>query len=87
MSGDPKRVSRGGGALSGEVDRAKGSSVAANPRALWPAFRPDAAGIDQLAVVVIVAEQERAEMGPRAFRVGPADDNELLAIEALGFAP
>jgi hypothetical protein len=26
-------------------------------------------------------------MRPRAFRVGPADDNELLTIETFGFAP
>ena len=46
-----------------------------------------AAGVDQLAVVSIVAAQERAEMRPRAFRVGPANDNELLAVEAFGFSP
>ena len=42
-----------------------------------------AAGIDQLAVVVIVAEKERAEMRPRTFRVGPADNNELLTTEVF----
>jgi hypothetical protein len=67
----------------------KDRGVAANPREHFGRHsRPDAAGVDQLAVVVIiVAEQKRAEMGPRAFGVGPADDNELLAIEALRFAP
>jgi hypothetical protein len=61
----------------------KDRDVAANPRALCRRSRPDAAGMDQLAVVVIVAEQKRAEVRSRAFRVGPADDNELLAIKAL----
>jgi hypothetical protein len=46
-----------------------------------------AAGIDKVTVVGIIAEQERAEMRPRSFRVSPADDCELLAIEAFGFAP
>ena len=35
----------------------------------------------------VVAEQKRAQMRPRSFRVRPADDNELLAIEPFGFAP
>jgi hypothetical protein len=47
----------------------------------------DAAGVDELTVVGTIAEQERAEMRPRSFRVSPADDNELLTIEAFGFAP
>jgi hypothetical protein len=79
-SGEPKRVSRGGGALSGELDRAKASRRRPKSASTFGRHsRPDAAGVDQLAIVVIVAEQKRAEMRPRAFRVGPADDNELLA--------
>ncbi len=35
----------------------------------------------------IVAEQERAEVRPRAFRIGPTDDDEFLTIEAFGLAP
>ena len=63
-SGDPKRVSRGGGALSGELDRARGSRRRRKSAHFGRHSRPDAEGIDQLAVVVIiVAEQERAEMG------------------------
>ena len=46
-----------------------------------------AAGIDELAVVGVVAEQQRAEIRPRSFRIGPADDDELLAVERFGFAP
>jgi hypothetical protein len=45
----------------------------------------DPARIDQLAVV-IVAEQERAQMRARAFRVGPADDNELLTMPVVNLA-
>ena len=49
--------------------------------------RAHPAGIDELAVIVVIAEQQCAEMRPRAFRVGPADDDELLAIQRFGFAP
>ena len=82
-SGDPKRVSRGGGALSGELERAKGSRRRRKSASTLAGMPVPTGGIDQLAVVVIVAEQERAQMRPRTFRVGPADDNEVLAIEAL----
>jgi hypothetical protein len=69
-SGEPKRVSRGGGALSGELDRAKASRRRPKSASTFGRHsRPDAAGVDQLAIVVIVAEQKRAEMRPRAFRV------------------
>jgi hypothetical protein len=46
-----------------------------------------AAGVNEFTVIGIVAEQERAEIGPRSFRVGPADDDELLSVERFGFAP
>ena len=49
--------------------------------------RAHAAGIDELAVVGVVAKQQRAEIRPRSFRVRPADDNELLAVQRFGFAP
>jgi hypothetical protein len=49
--------------------------------------RTNAPGIDKLSVVGVVAEQKRAEMRPRSFRAGPADDNEFLPVEAFGFAP
>jgi hypothetical protein len=45
-----------------------------------------AAGIDELAVIAVVAEQQ-PEMRPRSFRVGPADDDKLLAVEPFGFPP
>jgi len=49
--------------------------------------RADAPGIDELAVIRVVAEQERAKMRPRAFRVGPADHHEFLPVDALSLAP
>src|ERR1700735_53572 len=49
--------------------------------------RTHAAGIDEPAVLSVVAEQERAEMRPRSFRVSPADDNEFLPVEAFGLTP
>ena len=49
--------------------------------------RPNAASIGELAVIRIVAQEQRAEVGPRSFRVRPADNDELLAIERLGLAP
>jgi hypothetical protein len=49
--------------------------------------RTHAAGIDEPAVVSVVAKQQRAEMRPRPFRVGPADYNEFLPIETFRFAP
>src|SRR4051812_49738229 len=46
----------------------------------------DLAGVAQGAVVV-VAEQERAQLGPRAARRGEAADDELLALLALELEP
>jgi hypothetical protein len=45
------------------------------------------AGVDEFAVIGVVAEQQSPEMRPRSFRVGPADDDELLAVQPFGFAP
>src|SRR5262249_30704669 len=47
----------------------------------------DAAGIDQPAIRIIVAEQQRPEPGPGAFGIGPADHHELLAVQAFDFEP
>ena len=49
--------------------------------------RAGAAGIDQLAVIPIVAELQRAEGRARPFRIGPADDHEFLAVQKLGLDP
>ncbi len=35
-------------------------------------------------VIAVVGEQQRAEMRPRSFQVRPADNDELLTIEAYG---
>jgi hypothetical protein len=49
--------------------------------------RADAPGIDELAVIGVVAEQQCPKLGPRSFRVGPADDQELLAVKPFCYAP
>ena len=49
--------------------------------------RAGAAGIDQLAVVAVIAEQQRSERRARPFRIGPADDHEFLPVEKLGLDP
>jgi hypothetical protein len=41
----------------------------------------------QPAIVRIVAEQQRADVRPASLRIGPADDDELFAVEALGLNP
>src|SRR5215469_17845168 len=47
----------------------------------------DLARVRELAVGVVVAEQQRAEAGPRPLRVGEAADDELLAALALELQP
>ena len=87
-SGEPKRVLRGGRTLRGEFcagERLKAAPQIGENLVRHPGAH--AAGIDELAVIGVVAEQQRAEMRPRSFRVGPADDNELLAVQRFGFAP
>jgi hypothetical protein len=49
--------------------------------------RSYASGIDEFAVVAVVAEQQRTEMRSRSFRVRPTDDDELLSVECFSFAP
>jgi hypothetical protein len=43
------------------------------------------AGIEQAAVVSVVAQQQRADVRTAALRIGPADYQELRAVEALRF--
>ena len=43
--------------------------------------------IEQAAIVGVVAQQQRADMRSATLRIGPADDNELLAVEALRLDP
>ena len=47
----------------------------------------DAAGEAQVPGLVVDAEQERADAGARALRVGPAADDELLPLRALELDP
>jgi hypothetical protein len=49
--------------------------------------RAHAAGVDELSIVGVVAEEQRPKIRPRSFGIRPADDNELLAIERFGPAP
>jgi hypothetical protein len=86
-SGDPKRVFRGGGTLRGDLARLSGSRRRRIGKYLIGHPGTDAAGIDELAIIGVVAEQQRSEMRPRAFWVRPADNDELLAVEPFGFAP
>jgi hypothetical protein len=44
-------------------------------------------GIDQPAFIGVVAEQQRAEERPRPLRIGEADNDELLAVEAFRLPP
>ena len=41
----------------------------------------------QAAIVGVLAEQQGADVRAAALRIGPADDHELLAVEALRFYP
>ena len=72
-SGEPKRLLRGGGTSSG-IFRSQRLQPAPQPLELRLVDAgADAAGIDQLAVGIVVGEQQGAEIRPRAFGIGPAD--------------
>ncbi len=87
-SGDLKRVLGGGGSLSGELVRVKGSRQRRRSASVLSGMpEPTRPRVDEFAVVGVVAEQERGEMGPGPLRIRPADDNEFLAVEAFGLAP
>jgi hypothetical protein len=45
------------------------------------------AGIGELPVAGVITQQQRSKVGPRALRIGPADDHELLAVERLRLPP
>jgi hypothetical protein len=40
-----------------------------------------------LPVICVIAEQQRSQVRPRSFRIRPANDDELLAVEGFCFAP
>jgi hypothetical protein len=46
-----------------------------------------AAGIDQPSAGIVIGEQQSAEIRPPAFRVGPADHDKLLAVQAFHLEP
>jgi hypothetical protein len=79
-----ERRSEAGGASR---QNAQGGFGAAQRLEAAPQVREDldghspanAAGVNELAVIGV--EQQRPEMGPRSFRVAPADDDELLAVQ------
>jgi hypothetical protein len=80
-------VLHGGGTLNGVTRRANGSRRRRrSARNLYGHFRAHAAGVKELAVISVIAQEKRPEMGPRSFRIGPADDNKLLPVERFGFA-
>jgi hypothetical protein len=81
-------LSRGGGAASGIfLDRQRLKALVQRRQRLLAYAGADAPGVKQTSVRFVVCEQQRAEVKARPFGVGPADDNELLTIEALRFAP
>src|SRR5688500_5401544 len=49
--------------------------------------RPGAAGVDETAVRGVVGEEQRPEMRARALRIGPANHDEFLTVQALDLAP
>src|SRR5262249_4720299 len=46
-----------------------------------------AARVEKLAVLVVVGQQQGAEVRPASGWLGPANNNELLAVQALHFEP
>ena len=46
-----------------------------------------AAGVNEPPIGIVIGEQQGPEKGPRAFRIGPADHHELLAVQAFDFQP
>ena len=49
--------------------------------------RAHPAGIAQRLVIVIDAQQQRAETGPRAGRIGKTKNDKFLGMNALDFKP
>jgi len=45
----------------------------------------DATGVNEPTIRIVVAEQKRPQSRTRAFRIGPADHHELLAVQAFHF--
>jgi hypothetical protein len=45
--------------------------------------RAGATRVDQTTIIGVVAEKQRADVGPASSRIGPADDDEFLSVETL----
>ena len=86
-SGEPKRVDLGGGTSTVILSEGERLQLVPQPFSSAVIARADAAGIDQPSAVIVVAEQQGAERRAPAFRIGPADDDELLAVEKLDLDP
>jgi hypothetical protein len=39
--------------------------------------------VDEVAIRLVTAEEQSADPAPRTFRIRPADDHELLAVQAF----
>src|SRR5262249_1914171 len=87
-SGEPKRFSRGGGLESAIFPRFQGLEHAGQTLQLhFREARAGPPGVEKLAVLGVVAQQQGAEMRPTSRGVGPADDDEFLAVEAFHLEP
>jgi hypothetical protein len=85
-NGEPKRLVRGG--VERHLGRGKRLESAPQPFKLGlPDAGAGAAGIDQPSVRIVVGEQQRAEPRSPPLRVGPADHDEFLALEAFDLEP
>ena len=80
-SGDARRLERGLGLLE------LGRSAAAAPREASTRTRCRPCPRSEPALGVVHAEEQRAEADARAFGIGVAADDELLALEALRLEP
>ena len=82
------RAAPGGRCANGDVGRRERVETAAQVRRS-PAGEAgaDLADVDQLAVGIVHAEEQRADAAAPALRVGEAADDELLLLDALGLLP
>ena len=80
-SGEPKRVERGGGTLKSDFGRANGSRRRRRfLSTFWDMPVPTRPRVNQFALVPIIVQQQRAQVRPRPFGIGPSEDDEFLAV-------
>ena len=88
LSGEPKRLSRGGGSASGIFGTCSGASTPARRFSSFVRHAgAGATGVVQPSVFGVVAQQQGADVRPASLGIGPANDHELLAVEALRLDP